>query len=161
MDWTSDETHQHAAKTTYIQHRDWPPSWWCDAVLVHVTQDVTLEMCKAKMVAGAITRQFSVGFLQGRIQGGDRSPLKSTNVTYSPWFFTIRETTYQNRFQISLSSWFQISLSFETSHWWRWKVILSSIDLSQQFCEAHFISLTVAKPLLDLTSKYYWNHPAP
>jgi len=41
------------------------------------------------------------------------------------------------------------------------KVTLSSVVLSQQCCEMCFISLTVAKPLWDLTSKYYWNRPLP
>ena len=41
----------------------------------------------------------------------------------------------------------------------RLKVILSSIVLSQQCCEVYFISLTVEKPLWDLTTKYYWNRP--
>jgi len=41
----------------------------------------------------------------------------------------------------------------------RYKAILSSIVLSQQCCEAYFISLTVMKSLWDLTSKYYWNRP--
>ena len=42
----------------------------------------------------------------------------------------------------------------------RYRVISSSsssIVLSQQFCEAYFISVTVAKLLWDLTTKYYWN----
>jgi len=41
----------------------------------------------------------------------------------------------------------------------RYKVILPSIVLSQQCCEVYFISRTVAKPLWDLTTKYYWNRP--
>jgi len=40
----------------------------------------------------------------------------------------------------------------------RCKAILPSIVLSQQCCEVYVISLTVAKPLWVLTSKYYWNH---
>ena len=40
----------------------------------------------------------------------------------------------------------------------RYKAILSSIVLSQQCCELYF-SLTVAKPLCDLTTKSYWNRP--
>jgi len=43
----------------------------------------------------------------------------------------------------------------------RYKVILSSIILSQQCCEVYFISLTVTKPLWDSTSKYYWNRLPP
>jgi len=39
----------------------------------------------------------------------------------------------------------------------RYKAILLSIVLSQQCCEVYFISPTVAKPLWDLASKYYWN----
>jgi len=41
----------------------------------------------------------------------------------------------------------------------RYKAKLSSIVLSQQCCEVYSISLTVAKPLWDLTTKYYWNLP--
>jgi len=41
----------------------------------------------------------------------------------------------------------------------RYKAILSSIVLSQQCYEVYFISLTVAKPLWDLTTWYYWNRP--
>jgi len=41
----------------------------------------------------------------------------------------------------------------------RYKAMLSSIVLSQQCCKAYFTSLTVAKPLWDLTAKYYWNPP--
>ena len=43
----------------------------------------------------------------------------------------------------------------------RYKAMLFSITLPQQCCEVYFIPLTVAKPLWDLTSKYYWNRPAP
>ena len=41
----------------------------------------------------------------------------------------------------------------------RHTAILSSIVLSQQCCEVYFISLTVAKLLCDLITKYYWNPP--
>ena len=41
----------------------------------------------------------------------------------------------------------------------RLKAILSSIVLSQQYCDVCFISLGVAKPLWDLTTRYYWNRP--
>ena len=43
----------------------------------------------------------------------------------------------------------------------RYKAILPSIVLSQQCCDAYFIYLTVAKPLWDLTTKFYWNRPPP
>ena len=43
----------------------------------------------------------------------------------------------------------------------RYKAILPSIVLSQHCCEVYFIPLTVAKPLPDLTAKYYWNLPPP
>ena len=39
------------------------------------------------------------------------------------------------------------------------KAIFSSILLSQKCCEIYLISLTVAKPWWDLTTKYYWNRP--
>jgi len=41
----------------------------------------------------------------------------------------------------------------------RYKAILPSILLSQQYCEVKIISLTVAKPLWSLTNKCYWNRP--
>jgi len=41
----------------------------------------------------------------------------------------------------------------------RYKAISSSFVLSQQCCEAYFVSLTVANPLWDLTTKHYWNRP--
>ena len=41
----------------------------------------------------------------------------------------------------------------------RHEAILLSIVLSQQFCEACFNLLAVAKPLWDLTAKHYWNRP--
>jgi len=41
----------------------------------------------------------------------------------------------------------------------RWKSILSSIVLPHQCCVACFIPLTVAKPLWDLITNYYWNRP--
>jgi len=37
----------------------------------------------------------------------------------------------------------------------RYKAILSSIVLSQQCFEVYFSLLTVAKPVLDMTTKYY------
>jgi len=43
----------------------------------------------------------------------------------------------------------------------RYKAILSSIVLSQHFCEVNFIPLTVAKPVWDLTTNYYWNRSPP
>jgi len=42
-----------------------------------------------------------------------------------------------------------------------YKTTLSSIVLSQECCEVYFISLTVANPLWDLTSKSHWNRPPP
>ena len=41
----------------------------------------------------------------------------------------------------------------------RIKAILSSIVFSQQCCSVYCIFLTVAKPLCDLTTTYYWNRP--
>ena len=41
----------------------------------------------------------------------------------------------------------------------RYKAIFSSLVLSHKCCEVHLISLTTAKPLRDLTAKYYWNCP--
>jgi len=43
----------------------------------------------------------------------------------------------------------------------RCKAILPSITLSQHsvVCEIYFIPLTVVKPLRDLTSECYLNHP--
>ena len=38
---------------------------------------------------------------------------------------------------------------------------MSSTVWSQQCCEVYFIPLAVAKPLWDLTTKYYWNRPPP
>jgi len=43
----------------------------------------------------------------------------------------------------------------------RCKVILLSIVLSQEGCEVYLIYLAVAKPLWDLTGKYYWNCTLP
>ena len=43
----------------------------------------------------------------------------------------------------------------------RLKAILSSIILSQQCCEVYFISLTVAKPIWDLTTRYSITEIAP
>jgi len=58
--------------------------------------------------------------------------------------------------KVALSA--MIFLQFGKQHS-RWKAILSCIALSLQCCEAHFQSLAVAKPLWDLTTKYYWNRP--
>jgi len=52
-----------------------------------------------------------------------------------------------------------IFLQFGKQHS-RYKVILSSIVLSQQCCERYFIPLAVAKPLSDLTTEVYWNRPS-
>jgi len=41
----------------------------------------------------------------------------------------------------------------------RIKAILSSNVLPQQCCSVYCIFLTVAKPLCDLTTTYYWNRP--
>ena len=41
----------------------------------------------------------------------------------------------------------------------RYKAIFSFIVLSQNCCEVYFILFTVAKPLWDLATKYYWNRP--
>ena len=41
----------------------------------------------------------------------------------------------------------------------RYKAILSSIALSQEGCEICYIPLRVAKLLLDVITKYYWNRP--
>ena len=43
----------------------------------------------------------------------------------------------------------------------RYKGILPSTVLSQQCCEAYFISLAVVNPWWYLTKKFYWNRPPP
>jgi len=43
---------------------------------------------------------------------------------------------------------------------WGYKAISPSIFLSQKCFEVNFVSLTVANPSWNLTSKYYWNRPA-
>jgi len=72
--------------------------------------------------------------IQGRIQGGRSPPPK----TYESNF--IHHDFVQFRKQHS-----------------RLKAILSSIVFLQQCCEVYFISLTAAKPLWHLTTKYYCN----
>ena len=49
-------------------------------------------------------------------------------------------------------------VQFEKQHS-RHTAVLPSIVLSQVFCEVYLISRAVAKPLWDLTNKYYWNPP--
>ena len=51
-------------------------------------------------------------------------------------------------------------VQFGKQHSW-YKAIFSSIVLSQQCCEVYFISLTVAKPLCNMATKYYWNRYPP
>jgi len=67
----------------------------------------------------------------GSIQGGDLPP-----------------KTYESTFI------HHDSVQFGKQHA-RYKAIMPSIFLSQQCCEVYFISLAEAKPLRDLTTKYY------
>ena len=81
----------------------------------------------------------------GGSEGGDRGDWRCPPTTYESSFihhdfFTI----WKNSIRVS-----------------RHKSILSCIVLSQQCCEVNFIPFTVAKPLWDLTTKYYWNLTPP
>ena len=88
------------------------------------------------------------------IRGGSRGaigaidPLKPTKVTP----FTV--ILYNSENNISKTIPDKSFVTFELSHCLQ-QAILSSIVLSQQCYEVHFIFLTVAKPLRDLITKYY------
>jgi len=83
--------------------------------------------------------KWKVWFGQGHVQGGD-------------WGDRLPPKTYKSNF------FHHDFLQFRKQHSW-YEAFLSSIILSQQCFEVYFISLTVAKPLWDLTTKYYWNRP--
>jgi len=89
---------------------------------------------------GLFVLKEKVMVLQGRIHGGSIGAIAPPPKTYES------NLIHHNFVQFG-----------KQLLWYR--VISSSIALSQQFCKAYFIFLTVAKLLWDLTTKYYWNRP--
>jgi len=91
--------------------------------------------------------QFRVGFREGRLA-------PKTNVTN----FIHHDFLQFGNQRIKTNSSNSLDM-LELSQCSRFKVILSSIVLSQQCCEVYFISLTAEKPILDLTNVISWIHP--
>ena len=110
---------------------------------LHVTklkeQSKAQNSALVKWVAMPCTLRYSfypwLCFGAGADPGGAIAPLKPTKITIHHDF-----------------------LQFGKQHS-RHKAVLSSILLSQHCCKVYFIPLTAAKPLWDLTTKYYWNLP--
>ena len=86
---------------------------------------------------------------------GAIAPLKPTKVS----LFTMMLYNSENNVSKPIPN--KSFVMFKLSHCSRYKAILSFIVASQQFCGLYFIYPTVAKPLWDLTTKYYWNRPPP
>ena len=105
-----------------------------------------------KRLKGVIYSNEVKSMADPRVAIGAIAPLKPTKVTLFTMSFNNSENNNLSKLIPN-----KCFITFEMSHWLQYKPILSSIVLSQHFCEVYFISLTVAKPLWDLTTKYYWN----